>query len=224
MTWATAVDDLRVILSDGPTDKLRAIKEVVGNFNGINQTFKTFEFRRITDFSASGTASPLGVSINGVLQAPSAFSIDDPSTGFYTLAAASAVTDADQMRATYYIQWFLDAELNGFLVRAANWLGMDDDYSLVPSGLKTAALKYASHEAYQKLALKYAENIAETYRFQDTKDEKRFTIVEAYQKAARENLKEAETYRDDFYTRKGRAKAPIWRSVVGRVRDIPPKG
>src|SRR5580704_7504634 len=107
MAWADPIGDLRILLSDGPTDKLRANKAVMGNQNGVNAIFKTFEFRRQNNFTAASTVAPLGTSLNGVLLAPSAFVSDDVATGFFSLAPSSVGTN-DQLTSTYYIQWFLD--------------------------------------------------------------------------------------------------------------------
>lgn len=217
MSWTTAIPDLRVILSDGPTDKLRALKAVFGLQNGVNTTFKTFEFRRVSDFSSSALATPLGLTVDGVRIPAASVVYDDLDSGMFQLT--DPIQDSQQLAATYYIQWFQDAELDGFMVRASNWLGLSDDYTTIPSGLKTAALKYAAHEAYQKLSLRMAENIVETYRLQDAPDEKRMAVVEAYQKAASEALKEATTYRDDYYTRKGKSKAPLFGSISGNIKN-----
>lgn len=217
MTWSTAAADLRVLLSDGPTDKLCAYKSVFGTQDGTNTTFKTFEFRRITDFSSSATSFPLGLYINGQRLASSGVTVDDPDTGYFT--AASAYSDAVSILATYYIQWFTDVELTGFLTRSSDWLGLGDDYSNIPSGLKTAALKYAAHEAYQKLSLLYARNVTETYRLEDAPDDRKFQVVSAYQKAAADALKEAERYRDDYYTRKGQYKAPLFGTIQGNIKN-----
>lgn len=217
MSWTTASNDLRVLLSDGSTDKLRAFKAVFGAQDGTNKIFKTFEFRRITDFSASGNANPLGIYIDNVLQAPSAVSWDDLSSGNFALETAP--TDAQQILCSYYIQWFTDSELEGFLTRSSNWLGFNDDYANIPSGLKTAALKYASHEAYLKLSLRFAENIVETYRLQDAPDEKRMSVVSAYQQAAKDALKDAYKSRDDYYSRKGRSLAPLFDTVQGNIKN-----
>lgn len=217
MSWGTAVNDLRVLLSDGSTDKLRAFKAIFGAQDGSNKIFKTFEFRRVTDFSATGNSNPLGIYIDNVLQAPSAVAWDDLPSGNFALQTAP--TDAQQILCTYYIQWFTDAELDGFMLRSANWLGFADDYTTIPSGLKTAALKYGAHEAYQKLSLRFAENIVETYRLQDAPDDKRMTVVAAYQQAAKDALKDAYASRDDFYKRKGRSLAPIFDTISGNIKN-----
>ncbi len=219
MAWANPIADLRVLLSDGPLDKLRANKQVLGNQNGINATFKSFEFRRQNDFSASGTVSPVGVSQNGVLIAPSAFVSDDPGTGFFSLAASSVGVN-DQLTATYYVQWFIDSELDFFLQQASLWLGNGSDYSQTSDGLKDAALKFAASNAYMKLSLRYAEDMAmETYRLQDAKDDKRMDIVKAYQDASKQARKDANDSRNDFFTRKGRPLSPISGTIAGRVNN-----
>lgn len=219
MSWASPIADLRILLSDGPTDKLRANKAVMGNQNGINSIFKTAEFRRQNNFTAASTVSPLGISINGVLVAPSAVSTDDPNTGFFSLAASSVGVN-DQVTTTYYIQWFLDSEIDNFLQQASMWLGQTSDYSITPDGLKDACLKFAASNAYMKLSLKYAEDVmAETYKLQDSKDDKRMDIVRAYQDASKQARKDANTSRDDFYTRKGQSLAPKFGIVAGSVRN-----
>jgi hypothetical protein len=217
MSWANAISDLRTVLSDGPTDKLRAFKSIFGRQDGINTVFKTFEFRRVTDFAASGIAAPFGIYIDGVRLAASGIASDDPQTGYFTLSAAP--TDANRVEATYYLQWFTDAELDSFMIRSANWLGLGDDYTEIVSGLKASALKFALYEAYTKLALRFAENIVETYRLQDAPDEKRMEIVKAYQDAASKSLDDATALRDDFYKRKGKSYAPLYGTVSGNIRN-----
>ena len=217
MAWANPIGDLRILLSDGPTDKLRANKAVMGNQNGTNATFKTFEFRRQNNFTAASTVNPLGISINGLLVAPSAVSADDPQTGFFSLAPSSVGAN-DLVTTTYYIQWFLDSELDFFLQQAGMWLGGTSDYTTIADGLKDAALKFAASNGYTKLSLRYAEDMASaTYRLQDDKDDKRMDIVTAYQNAAKQARKDANDSRNDFYTRKGQPLSPISGTIVGQV-------
>lgn len=225
MSWDTAQTDLRVLLSDGPTDKLRAFKQVFGMQNGYpagaatagNNVFKTFEFRRVTDFSASGTGFPLGIMLDGKTLAASAITQDNPSTGYFQLAIYPE--DSQKLEATYYLQWFTDAELDGFLTRASNWLGGDGNYSEIALGLKTAALKYAQSEAYQKLALRFAEAVSETYRLKDAPDPKNMEIVKSYQDAAAIAIKDAYKSRDDYYSRKGKSLAPNFGTISGNVKN-----
>lgn len=215
--WLTSTSDLRIKLSDGPTDKLRSYKRVFGQINGTNDLFKTFEFRRVTDFTSS--TAPLGVYVN---DAPvGAAASDDPATGYFTLT--SPPVDGDVVNCTYYIQWFLDTELDQFLLTATNWLGFADNVINTPEGLRPSSLNYAAGEAYQKLALRWAENISETYRLEDSPDPKRFEIVKQYQDAAQNFKEEARKLRDDFYTRQGQSLSPLFATVQGRITPVVPR-
>lgn len=215
MTWTNSVSDLRTQLSDGPTDKLRYRKRCFDQANGVNKIFKTFEFRRLTNFTSA--VAPEGVYVDGVA---SAVTSDSPLIGEFELAVAP--TDGKIVECTYYIQWFLDTELTVFLQMAANWLGAADTNS-IPEGLKPSALKYACADAYQKLALRWAEHISETYRLEDGQDPKRMDIVESYRKAGLDSRKEAEKMRDIFYTRQGRNLQPLFGSIPGKLSDPMPK-
>lgn len=216
MTWTNAVVDLRTQLSDGPTDKLRYRKRSFDQSNGVNVRFKTFEFRRVTDFTSA--TDPLGVFVDGV--AATVVS-DFPEVGEFELDTAPA--DGSIVESTYYIQWFKDVELQVFLSMAANWLGFVNNYAVIPEGLRPSALKYSMADAYQKLALRYAENLSETYRLEDSMDPKRMEIVSSYREASSDCRKEAETLRDHYYKRQGRALQPLFGNIVGKIQDPMPK-
>lgn len=218
MSWATAVADLRLKLSDNPNDKLRAFKRVLGQVDGVNKRFKTFEFRRVTDFTSA--SAPLGVYINQVIQAPAGIASDDLNTGYFVFNVAPAVDDV--VEATYYVQFFLDAELQTFLRFSSNWLGLGDDYTQVPNGLVPAAVHYAMGEAYGKLALRFAEHISETYRLEDAPHEDRFQIVEQYKQLAKMAREEALGFRDQYYTRQGQHLSPLYGLNKGAVREVGP--
>jgi len=220
VTWTTALADLRTQLSDGPTDKLRYWKRVFGDLNGVNTRFKTFEFRRITNFTSGSIDPTLGVYLNRVRLSSAAISSDVPSVGVFDLAVAPA--DGDVLEASYYIQWFTDAELQSFVDAAALWLDAGT-VSQIVDGLKSSALRYALYQAYAKLALRWSEALADTYRLQDNPDKDKFKFVDEYQKQSQQYYKEAKDSRDDFYTRRGRAKQPLFGSVVGRVKDQTPR-
>lgn len=220
MSWTTAALDLRNLLSDGDIDKARYRKRVFGEVNGTNTHFKTFEFRRTTDFSTSSL--PLGVWVSGVNVGTSGITSDSPVTGDFDLLVAP--TDGQVVEASYYIQWFLDTEIINFLRLSTNWLGLGDDPLVVGQGLRPAALKYAASDAYQKLAIKWAEMLSEQFMLNDSPDkDKNFKIVDAYMKAAAQFRKDAEAVRDDFYSRSGREKQPLFGNNVGAVSDNVPK-
>jgi len=217
MTWTTAISDLRTLLSDNGTDKLRYRKAIVGLQNGTNTTFKTFEFRRLTPF-VGATGLPYGVFKNGVLT--SVASEDLPSGGF-VLSVAPA--NGDRIEGTYYIQWFTDAELAVFLKSATQWQGFGADVTAIVDSFQPSALKYAAADAYQKLALRWAEHLSETYRLEEGPGEQIKAAIESYKGMAAQYRKEAFKERDDVYTRKGEANAPAWRTVAGNFREITPK-
>jgi hypothetical protein len=227
MTWSTADQNLRTLLSDGATDKHRYRKKVLGVSNSSNVSFKTFEFRRLTNFT-SNTDTSLGVFKTNANVIPyvisklvaADFSYDNPATGDFALNTALA--DGESLEASYYVQWFLDSEISQFLTTACNWLNLGDDFTQIGSGLRPAALKYAAAEAYQKLSLRWAEHLAETFMLNDAPDDKRMQVVESYRKQALDYRKEAESIRDDYYSRSGQQKQPLFGVVAGKVSDPVP--
>lgn len=223
MSWTTAADDLRLILNDGPTDKLRAFKRVFGQIDGANARFKTFEFRRVTDFTAEADASSLGVYVNAVKVPAADIASDSPEVGFFSFASGAIPTGSDVVEATYHVQYFLDAELEGFLRLSQNWLGFGDDYSQIPQGLRPAALQYAAGEGYQKLAMRFAEHVSETYRLEDMPDERRMAIVAEYKNAAAQAKEQAQNLRDQNYTRQGQHLAPLFGVYSPAFTDVAPR-
>ena len=214
--WLTPVDDCRKTLSDGPTDKLAYRKKVIGEQDGLNDTFKTFEARRISSFITP--TGPAGVFLNNVLVTVTS---EDLDSGQFVVAAPLP-TDGDQFVASYYYQWFLDAEIQEFLVSASNWAGFGDDYTLVPDAFRPAVKEYVAFQGYQKLVAKMSVNLAETYQLYDAPDEKRFNPVTMYMNISKQKFDLAFKLRDDVYERKGAAKAPRSATLVGTVRDVPP--
>lgn len=215
--WASAVSDVRKILSDGPTDKISFEKKVIGIQNSLNLKFKTFEARRVSSFvTPTGVA---GVFNNGAIQT---VATEDLESGQFILAA-SPPANGDTFRATYYYQWFDDVELIEFLTDASEWIMSSPDYLSIPESLRPAAKEYAAHKAYQKLVSKMAVNLAETYQLYDAPDQKRFDPIAAYMKISESKYKIALQLRNDVYDgRKGQALAPLSRSLAGSVRDVPP--
>lgn len=215
MAWVTPEVDLRRTLNDGATDKLRHRKRVFGQVNGTNVTFKTLEFRRITDLSTA--TAPLGVYVNNL---PVTVSGDLKEVGEFALSAAPV--DGDIVEASYYIQYFLDAELSGFLVDASEWLGFGTTYSNIAEGLRPASLQYSAYLAYQKLAMKFHENLTETYRLEDSPASKNIEYLNWLNTMADGFLKRATSLRKTFYERNDQASAPLFAVSAGRVpRNVP---
>lgn len=219
MSWATPTIDLRRLLSDGATDRYRYRKRVFGEINGTNTTFKTFEFRRVTDFTAA--AAPLGVYVNGVRLLPVGITTDYLATGEFVLATAPI--DGDVVEASYYVQWFIDAELDDFIVKATNWLGLGSTPANVPDGLVPSAMKFAAAEAYLKQAMRWREALSEGYRVEDAPKDG-LTPADEFIKMSEIFRKEATQNRDEYYRRQGQPLQPLWGVVSGRVPNPTPRG
>lgn len=216
MTWSTAIADLRTNISDGPTDRYRYRTQVFGQINGTNAVFKTFELRRATDFTVTQ-----GIYKNGNLLALVAVSADNLNTGEFTLVGGSIPVDGDILEASFYLQWFLDSELNLFLTNASRWLGLGATYSNMGDGLIPACLKYAESEAYLKLAQRWRDYLSQGYRVEDSPQKDGTSPVDSYIKMSQVYRKQAQDDRDQFYKRQGQPLAPLFGSVLGNIQSMP---
>lgn len=218
--WSTALADLRTLLNDNATDKLRDRKRLIsGAFNGINVQFKTFEFRRVTDFTTS--VWPFGVYKNNSAT-PEVVTVDNLGTGDFRLTTPPV--DGDILEATYYIQYFLDAELNNFLSNASLWLNSSTDFTTaIAPGLQPSALKYAAGDAYEKLSQKFFEHASDTFRTEDNPDEKKGTLVDQFTKMSKNFRDMALKLRDEYYTRQGQSLQPLFGTNKGNVKDVAPQ-
>ena len=214
MAWPTVLTDLRILLSDGPQDKLNYRKKVFGTADGTNTTFKTYEYRRVTNFTTA--SSPLGIYVNGTAVTVSS---DDVVSGEFKLA--SAPLNTDRIEATYYAQWFLDNDLNSFITYACGWI-QSANADAVPIGLQPAVLKYAAGDAYQDLCSKYAMNYSQQYKVEDQPDPNRYSPVQTWMKLAQVYNEQAVSLRDQYYRRSGQALQPLFASLTGAVTDVVP--
>lgn len=220
MTWATPESDLRTALSDNATDKLRYRKSLIGQLDGANNVFKTLEFRRLTNFTTA--VAPEGVYINGAIVPGVSISADFNASGEFELVTSAVPSNGDRIEATYYIQWFNNAEIAQFLRLASNWCNLGDDYTQISQGLRPAVLEYAQGEAYTKLALRWSERLSETFLLEDAIAKDRFAMVESYRKTGADLKKSAQVLRKQFYTRSDENEAPLFGNNVGRVAKVVP--
>lgn len=219
MSWSSAVQDLRKRLSDGDADKYRYRQKVFGDINGSNVFFKTFEYRRLTNF-ATQVAGPTGVYLNGTRIANTAVAADDLPSGEFSLVTAPA--DGARLEATFYLQWFIDAELTEFLNSAGQWIGVGNDFNNIEDGLQPAALEQAAGEAYQKLALRWLDDNSAVYRVQDQGDKPKI-IINPYMQSSKQAKDEAIRLRKGFYSRQDQFESPLYGNNFGAVRDPTPK-
>lgn len=215
MSWTSAVSDLRTLISDNSQDHYVYRKKCFGEVNDTNTAFKTFEPRRVTDFTTS--SAPLKVYVDGVAVT---VTTDYTTQGEFVLAVAP--TGTQRVEASYYYQWFFDSEMQVFLTSASEWLGLGSDYTQVPEGLRPAAKYYAAQEAMHKLAIRFAERLSQMYLVEDSPDPKIVGIADSYRKLAADYKAKSETLRKQYYTRQDQAEAPLFGSNLGRVRDIAP--
>lgn len=220
-TWTTSLSDLRTLLNDNSNDSLRSQKKVFGNVDGANLHFKTFEFRRKTDFTSA--ASPLGVYVSGVLIATSNIQSDNIETGDFYLKIAVVPVKGTVVTASYYVQQFLDDELNGLILRAVQSLQLGNDPLQVNPALRDAVLNYAAAEGLKKLALKYTMRASDTFLLEDAPKKESLAISETYTNLAKTYMKDAFAIRDAFYTRAGQTLAPNFVNNFGRVSNVTPR-
>lgn len=221
MAWATlqdARDDLRDLIQDGPTDKLRHRQKCFGIVNGSNNIFKTADRRRVTDFTSPGAR--LGAFLNND-ETVQAVSSDDQEIGEFTLTATP--TSGDRVIATYFFQWFDNKQIDKFLTSGGQFV-LCTDLILTLGGLQEATLKYAAHDAFTYLA-SLQENLTATYRVEDRAGNIRnVPLATHYNTMADRMFNQAKTLRKDFYERKDADKAPRSVSLAGRVTStVPPR-
>lgn len=216
MTWTDPIGDLQKHLSDQEDDKLRHRKRVLGYQNGVNPIFKTFEFRRVTDFVAATGSIPEGVYVDGT---KATVVSDDPEVGEFELDVAPS--GGQEVVATYFVQWFTTDELTRFLKESANTFGLSDSYDQIPTGLQPAALDFAASRAYKKLALRWADAMSDVYRLQDAPNED-YDPVTTYANLSKEFAKSGLKLRDDYYKRQGQPLAPLHATAAGVVSAVTP--
>lgn len=215
MAWLTAKEDLRILLSDGPTDRYSFRKQVFGDLNGTNTRFKTFDARRVTNFTQT-----LGVYLNGALLDTQAISADDTYNGEFILQ--SPPNDGDLIEASYYTQWFLDAELDNILKDAALWTVGTFDVTQIANGLIPACKKYAAAEAYLKMSVKWKDYLSSGFKVEDAPKGGAEGKTNDFIKMSETFRKEALDARTEYYqTRQGQALQPLFGSIGGRVRSMP---
>lgn len=227
--WTTAIQDLRDVLNDNPLNRYCYRKKCLGQIDGANTSFKTFEFRRITNFTDSVlSAAPLGVYVAGVRILPANISFDDTNSGEFTLAMAPDPNPAggnaqNVVQATYYYQWFLDPELTTFLTKASQAIQTGDDFTNVPPGLQAAVLDYAAHLGLGMQAMRWAQRASETFNLEDAPKKEALGVADTFMSLSKTFYATAIKKRDDYYTKAGQAGAATFKSSWGVVGGVTPR-
>jgi hypothetical protein len=197
------------------------MKKILGVVDGINTIFKTFEYRRVTNFTTA--TFPLGLYLNGTAIPLGNIIQDDLESGTFQLQAPSLPSNTSKLTGTYYYKWFDDSELDQFLQNASSWLGYGTSYVNLDDGLNAAALRFAAQEAYEKAAAKYSTRASQVFQLEDAPTEDIMKSIEAFKEMSEGFLEKAETMRDDFYKRQGQPLAPLFGFALGRVTDPTPR-
>jgi len=217
----TAILALRSLIFDGPTDKIASNKDLVGIKDGVNLTFKTFEYRRTLSFTLNNPF-PVGIYQNGTLVSYTNIVQDDTASGTFMLSTG-APQPRDIWVATYYYQWFLDSELDSFLQNASNWLGLGSTYINIPDGLNPALMDYAARESYRMAAMKTSVRLSQTYKMEDAPTEDIRNTISVWTGMAKDFLDSAQEQRKSYYSRQDQFEAPLFALGVGRVWDPTPR-
>lgn len=224
MGWsssAVAIGILRDILFDNASDRLCANKKVIGTIDGTNLIFKTFEYKRTTNFTTA--VFPLGLFKDGVQLALNKITSDDVATGVFKIDSSVVPSGRSAITATYYFQVWVDAELDNYLQNASNWLGYGSTYTNLPDGLNASALDFSAREAYRAAAMKYTQQMSDVYKLEDADVDSMTKAIDTFRSLAKDFMETSKELRDDFYTRQGQSLSPLFNLSLGKVTDPTPR-
>lgn len=217
--YQTGVTDLRTLLSDQGDDRYTYRHRCFGKVDSANLSFKTFFRRRVTDFTQALTGGE-GVYVADVQVPATGVSSDNTSTGEFVLVVPPA--DGQVVEATYFYQWFNDAELDVFLQVASRWLTGTNDYTTTLPALIDGLLKYAAAEAYMKMAQRWRTYMSQEYKVQDAPKDSPTYNTNDFKLLSESFRQQALDSRTEYMqTRQGRALQPLFGSIAGRIRNLP---
>lgn len=206
MSYTAAITELRQLLSDTAFHKRVTKKKLIGNVNGDNKKFFTYD-KRILEDTVEAFVNDAAVS----------FDIDDAIKGEITLATAPDKNS--KVEASYYWQWWHDDDLTTFLNKGAEITSQEDltppdtAYLQILPGLKTAALYFAANMATESL-ISYLATRRHSQEFlleEDGNDDNKFSqTIQALTEQAKAMWDKAIFHRDDFYKRQGKRHAPAF--------------
>jgi hypothetical protein len=175
----SAIASLRSLLGDGPTDKYEFKANVYPTPDTVTTRFFVGQTRLVPD--------SLEVYHNGVLVAPSGITDIDVAKGSFTKAPAPS----GEILASFYYQWFTDAELIEFLNEATNMLlGLESVSGDFAIGLRPTLMQFACYNAYMRKAAEFAEAVEASAGGYTFKRDQTGPNWKELAKAAMENAKE----------------------------------
>lgn len=194
---AALTTSVRTLANDTLVSNLIRNETPAGTNDGANTKFRTQQ-RNIV-------AASLYYTINATYRSQVGLTIDDAAQGLFTISPAPAAATAGVWYIDYYFNWFIDTDYTEFLNDSARDLLGISDPTLVADSLIAALLQYALGYFYQRRASYYADKYASSGgQVGQTVD----VVTKNFQNLANAAFKQAQTLRDQFYTRLGQSKAP----------------
>jgi len=149
----SALSRLRSALADNTNDKFVYKIDVVPAPDGLNQTFFVGDYALV--------AGSVQAFVDGELLASTDIASIDLDKGQFTLVTPPVENSGVQ--ASYQFQWFSDAELQSFLLDAANHLALTDvEDTNLPIAARPILLEFAKYHAYMFKAAETADTIKST--------------------------------------------------------------
>ena len=217
-TYDSAITELRQMLFDGTSNKSAHKKTLIGDIDGSNKSFITYDKRIIKASFKCYVDDTLTTA-----------TVDNEVTGEVTLSQPPAKNT--KVVASYFWRFWLDPELKNFLNKGAESCSAfdadtPDEASLqIPPGLKKAALYFAAESALSA-QINYLVNRRHSEEFnieQDGNDESAFSeTISAMRKNADSYWEKAVFHRDDFYKKAGRRNKPAFGFKAGQVKRYGP--
>lgn len=214
---ATAASDLRTYLNDNPTDRPIKQKIAIGEVDGYNINYFTFDDRLV--------AGTLGVTIDFIAAAlatpPRTVTLLDPVMGHFTLDPAPAPSQV--VRCNYYFQLFLDADITEALNRAMGQVFDTADITTIPIGLGQVVLNFGGYFAFTKASIRWAERKSKQFIVEEEPVvQETLNRANHYKDLAKKYMDEARILRDDYYRRQSRSLAPAAAMFKPRISRIGP--
>lgn len=180
-TWeiTSAIASLRSLLGDGPADKFEFKAPVYPTPDSVTTRFFVGQTRLV--------AGSLEVYHNGMQVDPSGVTDIDTAKGSFTRVPAPS----GEVLASFYYQWFTDAELVEFLNEATTMLSLSEtvsgDFAI---GLRPTLMQFACYNAYMRKAAEFAEAVEASAAGYTFKRDQTGPNWKELAKAAMENAKE----------------------------------
>jgi len=223
----TAVLDCRRFVNDTPVDRFVKEKIVVGPADGTNTNFFAWDTRFVgstlvvtLDFVPVPFASV--TQTLGFSGATTPFDLGLNITGQFTLATPPAPTTT--VRAGYFWVYFLDTEITESLQNAANEINEQDDPTILPAGIKLAALNFAGSFLYSRLSIRWAQKMSNQFlMIEEPQDRENMQRPNMFMQISKQMWDQGVKLRDGFYMRHGRRNAPAFNRFYPRIPNLAPR-